>query len=99
MLNSRVNGVLAVTRALGDVYMKDLITGHPYTTETYLYPKYDKFIIIACDGLWDVCTDQDACDLVQNIQDPEEASRALVDHALAKHSTDNLSCMVVRFTQ
>lgn len=34
ILNNRVNGVLAVTRALGDAYMKDLVTGHPYTTET-----------------------------------------------------------------
>ena len=33
-MNNRVNGVLAVTRALGDAYMKDLVTGHPYTTET-----------------------------------------------------------------
>ncbi len=29
ILNNRVNGVLAVTRALGDAYMKDLVTGHP----------------------------------------------------------------------
>lgn len=36
-------------------------------------------------------------DLVRNIQDPQHASRALVDHALARFSTDNLSCMVVRF--
>lgn len=31
------------------------------------------------------------------MQDPQAASRALVDHALARFSTDNLSCMVVRF--
>lgn len=31
------------------------------------------------------------------MQDPQVASRALVDHALARFSTDNLSCMVVRF--
>lgn len=36
-------------------------------------------------------------DLVRNIQDPQQASKALVDHALARFSTDNLSCMVVRF--
>lgn len=34
---------------------------------------------------------------MRNIQDPQAASRALVDHALARFSTDNLSCMVVRF--
>lgn len=47
--------------------------------------------------LWDVCSDQEAVDLIRNIQDPQAASKALVDHALARFSTDNLSCMVVRF--
>lgn len=51
ILNNRVNGVLAVTRALGDTYMKDLVTGHPYTTETVIQPDLDEFAIIACDGV------------------------------------------------
>ncbi|KAK0623582.1 phosphatase 2C-like domain-containing protein [Immersiella caudata] len=97
ILNNRVNGVLAVTRALGDTYMKDLVTGHPYTTETVIQPETDEFIIIACDGLWDVCSDQDAVDLVRNITDPVTAAKTLVDHALSRFSTDNLSCMIIRF--
>lgn len=116
ILNNRVNGVLAVTRALGDAYMKDLVTGHPYTTETVIQPEVDEFMILACDGvsltshhffktplttsqLWDVCSDQEAVDLVRNMQDPQAASKALVDHALSRFSTDNLSCMFVRFIQ
>ena len=59
----------------------------------------DEFIILACDGLWDVCTDQEAVDLVRHIQDPVTASKALVDHALARFSTDNLSCMIVRLNK
>ncbi|KAI1321265.1 protein serine/threonine phosphatase 2C [Xylariaceae sp. FL0255] len=97
ILNNRVNGVLAVTRALGDTYMKDLVTGHPYTTETVIQHEADEFIIIACDGLWDVCSDQEAVDLVRDNPDPVAASKLLVDHALARFSTDNLSCMIIRF--
>ncbi|KAH0556761.1 hypothetical protein GP486_005452 [Trichoglossum hirsutum] len=97
ILNNRVNGVLAVTRALGDAYMKDLVTGHPYTTETVIQPEIDEFIILACDGLWDVCSDQEAVDLVRHNYDPQNASKVLVDYALARFSTDNLSCMIVRF--
>ncbi|KAL7919924.1 PP2C domain-containing protein [Trichoderma austrokoningii] len=96
ILNNRVNGVLAVTRALGDTYMKDLVTGHPYTTETVIQHDLDEFIIIACDGLWDVCSDQEAVDLVREIHDPGEGAKLLVDHALNRFSTDNLSCMIVR---
>ena len=51
VLNNRVNGVLAVTRALGDAYLKDLVTGHPYTTETVIQPDADEFVILACDGV------------------------------------------------
>ncbi|KAM5463906.1 mgpp2cl-1, protein phosphatase 2C-like protein 1 [Microsporum audouinii] len=97
ILNNRVNGVLAVTRALGDTYMKDLVTGHPFTTETIIQPETDEFLILACDGLWDVCSDQEAVDLVRNTKDPQVASKILVDYALSRFSTDNLSCMIVRF--
>ncbi|KAF2503046.1 PP2C-domain-containing protein [Lophium mytilinum] len=97
ILNNRVNGVLAVTRALGDAYMKDLVTGHPYTTETVIQADQDEFLILACDGLWDVCSDQEAVDLIRHTQEPQTASKQLVEHALARFSTDNLSCMVVRF--
>ncbi|KAI9778836.1 MAG: Protein phosphatase 2C 1 [Candelina submexicana] len=97
ILNNRVNGVLAVTRALGDTYMKELVTGHPYTTETVIQPDIDEFLILACDGLWDVCSDQEAVDLVRHTANPQQASKQLVDHALSRFSTDNLSCMLVRF--
>lgn len=36
---------------------------------------------------------------MRNIQDPVTASKALVDHALARFSTDNLSCMIVRLNK
>lgn len=35
--------------------------------------------------------------MIRNVQDPQNASKILVDHALARFSTDNLSVMVVRF--
>lgn len=36
-------------------------------------------------------------DLVRNVEDASTAAKNLVDHALNRFSTDNLSCMVVRF--
>jgi protein phosphatase PTC1 len=44
-----------------------------------------------------VCSDQEAVDLIRNVHDPQVASKTLVDYALTRFSTDNLSCMVVRF--
>lgn len=53
--------------------------------------------LLIIQQLWDVCSDQEAVDLIRNIYDPQEASKLLVDHALARFSTDNLSVMIVRF--
>lgn len=50
MMNNRVNGVLAVTRSLGDCVMKEFVVGNPYTTETDLTAQ-DDFLILACDGV------------------------------------------------
>lgn len=35
--------------------------------------------------------------MVRNIKDPQVAAKTLVDNALSRFSTDNLSCMIVRF--
>jgi protein phosphatase PTC1 len=53
-----------VTRSLGDSSMKEFVVGSPYTTETALSEE-DEFLIVACDGLWDVCEDQEAVDLIR----------------------------------
>ncbi|AOA64541.1 Type 2C protein phosphatase (PP2C) [Komagataella phaffii CBS 7435] len=96
IMKGRVNGMLAVTRSLGDSYMKEFVIGNPFTTATEI-TKSDEFLIIACDGLWDVCSDQQAVKLIRNIKDPKEASKMLVDYALAENTTDNVTVMVIRF--
>ncbi|KAG9316724.1 phosphatase 2C-domain-containing protein [Chiua virens] len=96
VMSGRVNGVLAVTRSLGDSSMKEFVVGSPYTTETELCDD-DEFLILACDGLWDITGDQGAIDLVRNIQDAQEASQTLVQHALSRQTNDNVTVVVVRF--
>ncbi|KAJ2082757.1 phosphatase 2C [Coemansia sp. RSA 988] len=95
VFNGRVNGILAVTRALGDSSLKQFVVGNPFTTETKLDDE-DDLIILACDGLWDVCSDQEAVDLVRGESDPARASQILLDHALSNESMDNITTMVFR---
>ncbi|KIK67431.1 hypothetical protein GYMLUDRAFT_37554 [Collybiopsis luxurians FD-317 M1] len=105
VLRGRVFGTLAVSRSLGDhmryesLKLKDLVIGTPYLSRTELDDEHDEFCIIACDGLWDVITDQEAVDLVRHVEDAEKASRLLVDYALQKISRDNVTVMVIRFTK
>ncbi len=52
-----------MTRSLGDFSVKEFVVGTPFTTSIDLCDE-DEFLIVACDGLWDVVSDQDAVDLV-----------------------------------
>ncbi|KAH9047866.1 protein serine/threonine phosphatase 2C [Lactarius hengduanensis] len=95
VMSGRVNGVLAVTRSLGDSSMKEFVVGAPYTTETEL-TEDDEMLILACDGIWDVLDDQAACELVRAISDPQEAAAALVQEATHRYTNDNITVMVIR---
>ncbi len=51
--NGRVNNVLAVTRAFGDFSLKPSVSADPFIRCIDLADD-DEFLIVACDGLWDV---------------------------------------------
>jgi protein phosphatase PTC1 len=91
---NRVNGILAVTRSLGDHAMKDYVIGEPHLNATLLEPT-DTHLILACDGLWDVASDQEAIDLILSETDAQKMSDKLLLHALKNGSTDNISVMVI----
>ncbi|VDB96493.1 unnamed protein product [Peniophora sp. CBMAI 1063] len=95
VMSGRVNGVLAVTRSLGDSSMKEFVVGAPYTTETELTDD-DEFLILACDGIWDVLDDQMAADIVRPIQNVQEAANKLIQEATTRYTNDNITCMVIR---
>ncbi|KAJ8750941.1 hypothetical protein K2173_016122 [Erythroxylum novogranatense] len=61
---SRVFGVLAMSRSIGDRYLKPWIIPDPEVT---FLPraKEDECIILASDGLWDVMTNEEACDIAR----------------------------------
>ncbi|KAJ7958388.1 Protein phosphatase 2C [Quillaja saponaria] len=60
----RVFGVLAMSRSIGDRYLKPWIVPEP---EVMFIPraKDDECLILASDGLWDVMTNDEACDLAR----------------------------------
>ncbi|XP_031397793.1 protein phosphatase 2C 53-like [Punica granatum] len=60
----RVLGVLAMSRSIGDKYLKPWIIPDP---EVMFVPraKEDDCLVLASDGLWDVMTNEEVCDLAR----------------------------------
>eukprot|EP00927_Polykrikos_kofoidii_P016776 TRINITY_DN1760_c0_g2_i1.p1 TRINITY_DN1760_c0_g2~~TRINITY_DN1760_c0_g2_i1.p1 ORF type:complete len:290 (-),score=65.78 TRINITY_DN1760_c0_g2_i1:42-911(-) len=122
--NERVNGMLAISRAFGDHQLKmpalptDVVSNEPNVVKTELTDQ-DSFVIVACDGLWDVLEDQEAVNLtLEGLSElvrmlprnggsedgvpglhrraiTEVLARLLVDEALQRGTTDNVTCMVM----
>lgn len=61
---SRVFGVLAMSRSIGDRYLKPWIIPEP---EVSVVPRAreDECLILASDGLWDVVSNEEACDVAR----------------------------------
>lgn len=108
----RVNGILSLSRAFGDYAFKDMslkpeqmaITVTPDVYHTELTP-HDEFVIIACDGVWDMMTNDKAVEFVRNeVADHGDISLAcerLMTACLAStptaYGTDNMTIIILQF--
>jgi serine/threonine protein phosphatase PrpC len=97
LYRNRVLGVLALTRSLGDHVLKQFVIAHPHVRQESIdLSTKNSFLILACDGLFDVMKDQEAADLVQQFQgDKADVACHLVEEALRRGTTDNVSAIVV----
>ncbi|XP_042479958.1 probable protein phosphatase 2C 2 isoform X2 [Macadamia integrifolia] len=99
-----LNGVLSVSRALGDWDMKfprgspSPLIAEPEFQQVIL-TEDDEFLIIGCDGIWDVMSSQHAVSVVRRglrrHGDPKQCARDLVMEALRLNTFDNLTVIVV----
>ncbi|KAK9066174.1 hypothetical protein SSX86_013495 [Deinandra increscens subsp. villosa] len=60
----RVFGVLAMSRSIGDRYLKPWIIPEPEVTFT-ARAREDECLILASDGLWDVMSNEEACEVAR----------------------------------
>lgn len=105
---SRVDGSLAVSRALGDFSYKnrpDLpaeqqkVSAQP-DIRTFARRDTDQILVLACDGIWDVMSNQECCAALQEMlaageKDMGTVCEELIDVCLEKGSKDNMSAIVV----
>lgn len=95
---------LSVSRAFGDLDATPFLTHRPDLFR-YKLDKNDKFIVLACDGLWDVLKNCDVVNFVlSTCYDPTtkirinkhvNVAKKLAEYALKKGSTDNITIIVI----
>ena len=93
----RIMGMIAVARSLGDRAFRPYVAYTP-AVKWMKITEETKFAIIACDGLWDVVSDDFAVQLVEEYHKKHGtyvgAALMLRESAYALGSGDNISTMV-----
>ena len=99
-------GDLSVSRSFGDTEFEKYITCMPDLIR-HRIDKTDKFLVIACDGLWDVMSNQDVVNFIisycydiltwKKINTKNNIAKLLAEYALKLGSTDNISIIIVFF--
>ncbi len=108
----RIDGELGVSRAFGDFSFKDRDKDKEHALQrvtvvpdiiVHKRSSVDEYMIIACDGLWDVVTSSEAVatlrEMLLNDGDCtlQTLTERMLDFALTRGSMDNISCAMVKF--
>jgi len=113
VVDGRINGNLNLSRALGDLEYKknsemkvseQLIIAVP-EIKTRTLTSDDEFLILGCDGIWEILTNQQICEFVKEKLKEKEgkvgpAVEMLLDKILAPDTStglgcDNMTCVVL----
>jgi len=105
--DGRVQGVLEVSRALGDAKFKKFVPCTPDITKCTL-TENDQYLLLACDGLWKGFSIQDAVSYINGIlndstiededQRYEKACGSVASEAIRRGSSDNVTVVLVRIS-
>ena len=100
---------LSVSRAFGDMDAKPYVSHVPEINKRKL-SKSDQFIILGCDGVWDVMTNKQAVDFVLNelkhckgklsdnhTYNKNNIAKKLALEAIKVGSYDNVSVVIIFF--
>uniref|UniRef100_A0A671QIM0 Protein phosphatase 1G n=1 Tax=Sinocyclocheilus anshuiensis TaxID=1608454 RepID=A0A671QIM0_9TELE len=119
-MDGRVNGGLNLSRAIGDHFYKrnkalppeeQMISALPDVKVLTLNEDHE-FMVIACDGIWNVMSSQEVLDFVNERLKTEAGKNRplsaiieeLLDHCLAPDTSgdgtgcDNMTCMIITFS-
>lgn len=114
----RVNGTLSLARAIGDLEYKkrfdlppeeQIICSTPDVIDVEITPD-DEFIVLACDGIWDVKSSQEVCSFIRahllRGSELDHTIENLFDACISPNPKrtqgiggDNMTCIIVKLNQ
>ncbi|XP_015166553.1 putative protein phosphatase 2C 50 [Solanum tuberosum] len=108
----RVNGILAVSRSIGDIRLKRYgVIAEPEVTGWRRLSTEDWYVVIGSDGIFERMSPQDVCDILHEGHDKENKTSidssscpysladCIVHNAFSKGSGDNLSVILIPLRQ
>jgi serine/threonine protein phosphatase PrpC len=90
----RVQGILAISRALGDACLKPYVSPEPRICEGVLGKENDR-AVLACDGIWDVLSPEAVIAAARNYDDPVKAAQGIGKMAMDAGTGDNITVIVL----
>ena len=90
----RAMGILAMSRAIGDLFLKPYVSAEP-EIKSMAMSKEDEFLVIASDGVFDVFDNDQVVQIVRSAPSPEQGAHLLTSSAFAAGSLDNITAVVV----
>ncbi|KAM9189699.1 LOW QUALITY PROTEIN: protein phosphatase 1L [Dugong dugon] len=96
----RVQGILAMSRSLGDYPLKNLnvVIPDPDILTFDLDKLQPEFMILASDGLWDAFSNEEAVRFIkERLDEPHFGAKSIVLQSFYRGCPDNITVMVVKF--
>ncbi|KAH3767891.1 Protein phosphatase 2C 1 [Pelomyxa schiedti] len=94
----RVNTQLTLTRAFGDRELSTFLRCEPHiATFPVNDPAKSRWLVMACDGLWDFVPEEEVASIVHKSVNPIIAALELRKTALVNASGDNVSIVIIDF--
>jgi protein phosphatase 1L len=97
----RVQGILAVSRAVGDVQLQPYVTAEPEIMDKTIEAD-DEFLVLASDGLWDVMNNKAVAEFLLERRKKvslANIAKELCMEALLRGTQDNVTVLVVDLTE
>ena len=95
--NNRLNGVLSISRAFGDFFLKGKgLICEPSIKKMEINSNNSNFIVLCTDGIWDVVNEEDIFYLTLNNHQTETICKEIITMGKKRDSKDNMSCIVIK---